>query len=325
MAVVIREPGRVHLILLLACSAAPAGQGVSRPEPTPAPVVASAAAHAPLFGFWGMNGFLTPDGLADVQRRTNLTVIQTASREPAWAVGTLLPMARDAGVRVTLRLTGHHDRYMRDGNFDLEMWKSQLARWEGSGIQPFIDDGTLVGHMILDDILEFPGADPTGEQLDEMARASKAVLPGLMTYVRQRASDLPDREYRWLDAAVNQYRARDGDPAAYARREVEAAARRKLGVINGLNLPDGGDGTSGQAGWRAERFAMTADEIRRYGTPLADAPGLGMFLIWEYDGEERWTDGSIGADYLRRPDVEAALAELGARVASRPGVRLLKP
>lgn len=298
------------ILLLLACA------GVAAPiETRPAPV---------LYGFWGLNGLLTPAGLTRLHTQVGMTVIQTASTDPAWTVGTLLPMARAAGVHVTLRLTGDHERYTRDGDFDLAAWKAQLARWEGADLAPFIADGTFAGHMLLDDITNFEGHDPTGAELEEMARASKALLPGLMTYVRQKASLLPDRRYEALDAAVNQYKAGEGDVVAYARDEAAAAQARGLGVINGLNIANGGDGSSGQPGWAAGRYAMSAAEIRTYGAVLASVPTCGMMLLWEYDAEERWSDGSTGAAYLGRPEVEAALAELGHTVAAHPDVGLLK-
>lgn len=300
------------IALLLACTgAAPA-----------APV--DVQGGPPLYGFWGLNGQLTPHGLATLHQELGATVVQTASRDPAWTVSTLLPMARAAGVRVTLRLTGDHERYTTDGNFDLQAWKAELARWTGTGVEPFIEDGTLVGHMLLDDITNFEGHDPDASELDEMARYSKELLPGLMTFVRQKASLLPDREYTSLDAAVNQYKAGEGNVRTYARTEAAAAKRRGLGVINGLNIANGGDGSSGQAGWAAGRFAMSADEIRKNGAVLTAVPTCGMLLLWEYDAEERWSDGSIGATYLERPELQSALAELGGRVARHPPVRLLR-
>ena len=49
-----------------------------------------------------------------------------------------------------------------------------------------------------------------------------------------------------------------------------------------------------------------------------------MFLNWEYDGTERWAHGSIGSTWFDRPDVEAALAEVGDIVSRRPHVKLAR-
>lgn len=280
------------------------------------------------YGFWGLNGYTSREGLADVAGRYGITVFQTACADPAQAVRTLLPMVRAAGMRVTLRMTPDHEAYTdRAGDFDLQAWKSAFSAWEGSGVEEFVADGTLAGHMVLDDIRTFAGRDPTAAELDEMARHSKELLPGLVTFVREDASALPRPDggtYIWLDATVNQYHVRKGPVDAYATREAAEAGALGLGVINGLNLCDGGDGSSGQPGWREGHYAMSADEITDYGTVLAAVPS-GMFLGWEYDAHERWSDGTIGSEYFDQPELQAALAELGALLATQPAQPLLRP
>lgn len=281
----------------------------------------------PMYGFWGLNGYVSPVGFADVQERFGITGFQVASAVPNWAVHTLLPMVRDAGLRVTLRLTHDHTTYTVDGDFHLESWKQQLPEWKGSGVEEFIEDGTLVGHMLLDDITNFPGSDPSAADLEEMARYSKELLPGLMTFVRQQATDMPVPEagqYVYVDAAVNQYVASEGDVEAYAEEQEARAAELDLGVINGLNIADGGDGSAGRPGFSPHRYPMTAEEITEYGTVLANVPSCGMFLNWEYDAEQPWSDGTIGADYFDQPELQAALADLAEVVAAHPPVTLLK-
>jgi hypothetical protein len=279
-------------------------------------------APPPLYGFWGLNGFLSPEGLEIVKTRLGLTVFQTATTNPTWAVQTLLPMAKEARLKVTLRMSGDHPLYTTHGDFQLQDWKAMLKPWVGSGVQAFIDDGTLVGHMLLDDIENFEGHDPTGDELEEMAKTSKELFPGLMTFVRQRASKMPvpsGGSYHYLDAAVNQYRVQDGEIERYARSEAEAGARLKLKAIHGLNIANGGNGESKQPGWGEGRYAMSAAEILRYGSVLL--PGCVMFLNWEYDGVEVWSDGSVGSVYFQRPEVEAALRSLGTATTQSSGER----
>jgi hypothetical protein len=197
-------------------------------------------------------------------------------------------------------------------------------------VQAFVDDGTLVGHMILDDISNYSGRDATAADLDEMARYSKELFPGLMTFVRERATEMPvpsGGTYVYVDACVNQYSIRHGAIATYFDQQEAEAEALGLGVINGLNLADGGDGRSGQPGWRTDGtfYAMSAEEVLDYGTLGASVPSMGMFLNWEYDGEESWSDGTIGADYLDHPDIQAALLELSGLVGSHAPVTLLKP
>jgi hypothetical protein len=226
-------------------------------------------------------------------------------------------MVRDAGMHVTLRMTDDHDRYITNGDFDIDKWKTQVAVWADSGVQEFIDDHTLIGHMLLDDIDTFEGLNPTAEELDEMAKYSKEVLPHLMTFVRQRATWMPvpnnsRSAYKYLDAVDNQYKSTDGDAATYAQTEYDTAKALHVQVIQGMNIADGGDGSSGQPGWREGKYAMSADEITEYGNALLTVPSIQLFLLWEYDAEEHWSDDSIGANYFDQSDLQEALAGLGA-------------
>ncbi len=326
-----------HLGYLAAMTGLAAGACVPAPThrtpPTPvcaagesaAPAPRSMAAAPPLYGFWGLNGYITPEGLQQVKSRLGATVFQVACSDPVYAVTTLLPMVRAAGLKVTLRLTADHDAYTTDGNFDLGAWEAGLAPWVGSGVQAFVDDGTLVGHMLLDDIQNFEGRNPDAADLEAMARCSKRLFPGLMTYVREKASSMPvptGGRYLSVDASVNQYEAREGDVTRYAAVQAMRAEALGLGVINGLNIADGGDGSSGRRGYRPGRYAMSASEIGDYGRVLAAVPSCGMFLNWEYDGEERWADGAIGSRYFDQPKLTEALIGLSRAVASHPPVLL---
>lgn len=283
---------------------------------------------APLYGYWGLNGYTSASGFADVQSRLAANVFQVACSTPDYCVNTLLPMVRDAGFKATFRMTPSHDSFTTSGDFDLDLWKAELDAWEGYDVQEFIDDGTLVGHMVLDDIRTFDSTNPNGDELDEMARYSKEMFPGLMTYVRERANRMPvpsSGEYVYLDACVNQYETLHGDVVTYAAEQEATALGMNLGVINGLNIADGGDGSSGQAGWRSGFYAMSAAEITEYGNVLAAVPSMGMFLNWEYDGNEAWSDGTIGSDYFDQPEFVSALTDLAVVVGSHAPVTLLKP
>jgi hypothetical protein len=172
--------------------------------------------------------------------------------------------------------------------------------------------------MLLDDIGTFEGRSPTGNDLDEMARYSKEVLPGLKAAVREEAARMPHPavgHYLFVDAAFNQYVSWYGDVEEYAL--INEAAARSLGLelVNGLNIADGGDGSSGQPGWSEGRYAMSAEEIVAYGHVLSAVPGCAMLLAWEYDGEELWSDGSVGSDYFDRPENTEALRWLARRLA----------
>lgn len=80
--------------------------------------------------------------------------------------------------------------------------------------------------------------------------------------------------------------------------------KRRITCTESPNLPasiDGGDGTSGQVGWSGTGFfAMSALEVLQYGSDFFDRTCCKYMLLWEYDGEEKWSDvdETIGADYF---------------------------
>ena len=295
-----------------------------------------------LFGFWGLNNFSDSSAELDaVNANFNATVFQVAADVSRYTIRELGWI--DGHMKVTMRLTRDHQYYTTDGTatgpFSLALWKAELDRWNtiesgtttyAAEVQPYITDGTLVGHMILDDIQNF-SVDPTAAELDEMARYSQTLFPGLMTFVRNKATTMPvptAGKYVYLDACVNQYTNypgySDGDITIYARDQAQTALDLGLKIINGMNIADGGDGTSAHLGASAAgssgipHYAMTATEITTYGTALL-AHGLAqspiMFLMWEYDGIQVWQDGSIGSNYFDTADVKAALAGLGVLAA----------
>lgn len=280
------------------------------------------------YGFWGLNGFIDAPGLLSVQDDFNSTVFQVASTGPNYTVNTLLPLVRDAGMSVTLRMTSQPTTYF-ESDFDLDQWKTDLDRWDSIDLTDFIEDGTLVGHMLLDDIHNYSyvsgSIDPTAAELDEMARYSEEKFPGLLTYVRENATDMPvplDGTYADLDAIVNQYNAYvDGDITTYATVEVAKANELNVGSIQGLNIVDGGNGDSGVEGSRSGRYAMTAAEIAEYGETLLSVDNVLMFLMWEYDGEQtEWLDETYtyGNTYFDEPALQQALYNLGIVAAEYP-------
>jgi hypothetical protein len=271
------------------------------------------------FGFWGLNGFHSPQGYEQVRDQFEMSVFHTSTNAPNYATTTLLPVVRQSDIQVNLRMAGDHHYYTTDqGDFDIEAWKQALDPWYASGVQEFIDDGTLAYHMLIDDLPNFAGRSPTGDELDEMARYSKSLMPGLKVAVREEAIALPvpsSGRYEHVDACINQYVSNDGDVEVFARDNAQLAESMGLELFNGLNIANGGDGSSGQPGWSEGRWAMSAQEIVTYGEALTASPDLVMFLAWEYDGEELWSDGSIGSDYFDQPENTEALRYLALRLA----------
>ncbi|MCP4805730.1 MAG: hypothetical protein GY884_10335 [Proteobacteria bacterium] len=276
--------------------------------------------HDPIsYGFSGLNGFQDEPGLEDVHERFHLSAFHTSTRSPNYAEQSLLPLVEEENLSVNLRLVGGPEYYTDgSGDFDLEAWKAELEPWRDADLDDFIDDGTLAHHMMLDDLSAFSGRGPTASELDEMAAFSDDVLPGLDCAVREEPADLPvpsSGTYEHLAASAAQYRSQDGDVEEFALLQMQVAADLGIGLITGMNLADGGDGSRGQPGWDEGNWAMSAQEITFNGHVLTGVPEVRMVISWEYDGEEAWSDGTIGADYFDEGEVAEALEALGARAA----------
>jgi hypothetical protein len=105
--------------------------------------------------------------------------------------------------------------------------------------------------------------------------------------------------YTHLDAAWFQYAARFGDPAAALATEVAAAKSKGLGLMVGMNVLDGGDGSSKLPGWSKGKWKMSATEITNYGIPLLSNSYVCGFIMWMWDPA-----------YYGRSDVESAMTAL---------------
>jgi len=69
---------------------------------------------------------------------------------------------------------------------------------------PPLHEGPPTYHPLLDDIDTFEGRSPTGEDLDEMARCCKEILPGPRAAVREEAARMPlpiAGRFRYVDVS----------------------------------------------------------------------------------------------------------------------------
>jgi hypothetical protein len=107
--------------------------------------------------------------------------------------------------------------------------------------------------------------------------------------------------YRALDAAWLQYAAGKGDATKLVTAEVAAAKNKGLGLVVGLNILDGGNGSSGVRGTYSGRWAMSATEIRNYSTALLNQTYVCAFYNWTYNYS--------GPTYYARSDIKSALSD----------------
>ncbi len=222
-----------------------------------------------------------------------------------------LAAAKSRGARIVVNFAGGGAKYTDAGRrLDLGLWKARLDRFRPMAAQlnAYVADGTLLAVMILDEPSakkRWGGEDVPASTLDEMAAYSKSIFPDLPTAVRAAPSELEHYHWRNLDVAWAQYTVKKGPIDHYVASEVAAAQSEGLGLIVGLNITKGGEGSSDATGENGS--AMSGGEILRYGHALLDSPYPCAFISW---------DSRPGV--IDRPDVASALRELAAAAGTHP-------
>ena len=233
---------------------------------------------------------------------------------PAWTMAEL-STARSKGGRMILELASGSDDNIQnsDGTFSLTKWKAMVLAFKPLALGSYITDGTLMGHFLIDEpqnARKWGGKAIPHTTVEAMAQYSKQLWPSLPTFVRAAPTWLEKSPitYTYLDAAWTQYEAYfKGRPAmpevnTWITAEVAAAKRKRLGLIVGLNILDGGNGSSGFRGWMTGNYAMSATEIRNYGTALLKQSYACGFFSWTYLYS--------GATYMAKPAIRSVLTEL---------------
>jgi hypothetical protein len=140
-----------------------------------------------------------------------------------------------------------------------------------------------------------------------MAQYSKQLWPEMATLVRVAPAWLAEASvsYRYLDAGWAQYQTGKGDAGKWAAAEAAAAKRKGLGLVVGLNVINGGDGSSRIRGSRSGQWSMSASEIRQYGAAMLGESHACAFFNWQHD-----------TDYFDRSDIRSAMAEVSNKARS---------
>lgn len=243
----------------------------------------------------------------------------------------VLSEARAGGMHVFIILVGPQHHYQNaDGTFNLEKWKARVDKFRGIDLSSFVQDGTVIGHQLISEAKarnQFGGAVITNDVLDQMARHSKELWPTLATMLRTDPSDLeehaaghktPQPAWKWtyLDAASARYLDRKGGVDKFAAEQQASAERQQLALIVGLNVFSGGDGSSKIASPAKGKWAMSADELRRYGAAMLSQTKPCAFEMWRYESaNSEFKD----FNYFRRPEIQSAMDELAALAARTPG------
>jgi hypothetical protein len=225
---------------------------------------------------------------------------------------SFLAQLRSKGGRVLIKLAGGEKTYRNsDGTFNLTKWKTGVDRYRNINFSSYVADGTIVGHYLVD---EPHFASRWGDKgipqatVEAAAKHSKLRWPNLPTLVNAPANWLASVPvtYVHLDAGWAMFRAKtSSSPATWATLQVNKAKSKGLGLVAGLNVLDGGDGSSGIRGTQPRTWAMSAAELRKYGSALLSQSYVCAFSMWRY-----------GASYYGRADVKSAMADLSAKARS---------
>jgi hypothetical protein len=232
---------------------------------------------------------------------------------------SLLSGARSKGARIVVKLSGN-DKYYKnaDGTFNLTKWKTMVDRFKTVSIGGYITDGTLLGHLLIDEpylAARWGGHVIPHTTLEAMAKYSKQIWPGMTTIVQATPRWLATSTttYVYLDAGWAQYVWSMGDAATWIGKESAAAKTKGLGLIVGLNVLDGGNGSSGIAGTRTNRWAMSGTELKSYGGALLAQSRACAFAMWQYN-----------STYYSRSGISSAMTTLAdkARTHVKTSCRL---
>jgi hypothetical protein len=202
-----------------------------------------------------------------------------------------------------------------DDSFSLQLWKQRIDRFRNFDFEPYIADGTVLGHYVMDEphsASNWGGRPVPFADIEAAAQYSKRLWPNMTTFVRTHPEFLEEAPFRWVyvDAAWVQYTARRGDVERYLERQVASAQSLGLGLVVGLNILNGGTAEGGIPGDLNGKWAMSASDIRSLGRVLAAEPYACAFSMWKYDKAD--------PSYLQRSDIKAALVEVGEVAANRP-------
>jgi hypothetical protein len=218
--------------------------------------------------------------------------------------------ARQSGARVVLRLAVSGVTNS-DGSFSLTKWKSAIDRYAGIDLSSFVRDGTIAGHLMVQDpqsARKWGGRQISHATLEEMARYSRQLWPGLPTLVHAPAEWLASYGSGWeyLDASSMTYAGSAGDAAAWVSTQASAAGRARLRLLVGMNVLSGGTSASGLPGTKRGTYAMSASQLRNWGTALLAPTEVCGLVLARYDSE-----------YFGRGDVKDAVGILSDKAAAR--------
>lgn len=212
---------------------------------------------------------------------------------------SVLQQIKSRGGKVILALSGSPKYYLDGQYFSMTKWKQRVNRYKGVNFRSFIDDGTVIGHYLIDepnDPANWGGRPVGSSAVEEMAQYSKSLWPTMATIVRAEPRHMGDN-HRYLDAAWAQYLHRRGNVNEYIKDVVGDAQRKGLGLVVGLNVLKGGN---------PQGTRMTASEVEQWGSALLSSSYPCAFINWKYT-----------SDYMNSSGVRSAMSSLRRKAENR--------
>jgi hypothetical protein len=226
-----------------------------------------------------------------------------------------LERARRSDTRVLINFSGHTIHLQDANGFSMANWKARVDRFKGMDLTSYLEDGTIIGHFLLDepsDPNNWGGDKVSPAEIEEMGRHSKERWPTMITIVRAWPDYMEGYRFQHVDAIRFHYLHRLGPLDPWIEEHFREARSLGLAIVSGLNVLNGGGPNSGIPGRKEGKFAMNAAELREWGKRLL-AEDICAFFLWEWD-----------PGYQSRPEIKEALADL-KRIAEDKPKRLCRP
>ena len=182
----------------------------------------------------------------------------------------VLEEARAHNVKAFIALTGSRWRYTNNnGCFDLQMWKDELDRQDLAGIQPFIDDGTVIGLYAIDEPNDWD-CGPSYEELNEVCLYAHQRLPGIAcgfnekpAWLASGSDKLEELDYLFVQTNFNRVQ----DWSAWAQEKLDEAAWFDGPVYLSINAYTGNP---------------SAKQIENAAIALCQSNATGV-MLWKWD------------------------------------------
>ncbi|OGQ94445.1 MAG: hypothetical protein A2284_02960 [Deltaproteobacteria bacterium RIFOXYA12_FULL_61_11] len=276
------------------CTTCPADCGPCQSEPT--------GGTFP-FGLWDME--VNEYQNADFPSVYNAAIPYINYREPSSAIEQLDGYKALGGHMFLNPMQSYSRAKNPDGTFSFDLWKQYVIDpYSDLDFEPYLEDGTLLGLVMIDDIKSGWAEPITPQQIDDMGAYVKAIWPTMPTAARARPDNFNGFSFQYLDIAWAQYASYRGDVGEWIKKQVDLAKQLNLALVAGMNVLDGGDGRSGIPGYSDDTYAMTNEEVMEYGTVILSQPTICAFISWRIDTEYNFPDIHGGMKTLK--DVAAA-------------------